>query len=265
MLTMGELQGFWSYQRTQIEYISWEHTYQTVQANSVTINAPSDNQENDLLFAYLLYECSSPPTTTPSSSGWTYVQRNYDGLLAAAILYKWCAASEAANYTFSHGDTPYGSMGGAILRFRNSIQKGHNPIRRVSPISGSPIYSSDSYTGNEDFGWSTDPLNVDVPGAIVLSLGAIRRKPTGISYLTMSPESVTGYTDLTGTLYIGGAYGGNNVGGGIGYQKFAERGVALDGGGGDPPSIATGGGGIAGEVGSSSGFSNLFGQLVMLI
>jgi hypothetical protein len=236
-----------------------------VQANSVTISAPSDNQENDLLFAYLLYECSDPPTTEPSCSGWTFFQRVRDTLLAAAILYKWCAASEAANYTFSHGDTPYGSMGGAILRFRNSIQKGHRPIRRVSPISGSPIYATDNYYGNADFGWSTDPLNVDVPGAIVLSLGAIRRAPNGVSYLNMYPSSVAGYTDLTGTLYIGGAYGGNNVGGGIGYQKFTEKGVALDGGSGDPPSIATGGGGIAGEVGPSNGLTYMFGQLVMLI
>jgi hypothetical protein len=265
MLTMGELQGFWAYQRTQIEYISWSSAYQTAQANSVTINAPSGNQENDLLLAYLLYECSSPPTTEPSSSGWAYAQRNYDGLLAAAIMYKWCVASEAANYTFTHGDAPYGSMGGAILRFRNSVMKNHNPIRRVSEITGSPIYSLDSYTGNSDFGWNTNPLDVDVPGAIVLSLGAIRRAPNGTSYLVMYAETGNGYTDVTGAQYIGGAYGGNNVGGGIGYKKFTQQGVALDGGSGNPPSIATGGGGVAGEVGASNGYSNLFGQLVMLI
>jgi hypothetical protein len=262
---MGELQGFWAYGRTTIEYISWDRASQTVQANSVTINAPSDNQENDLLVAYLVYEGSSPPTTNPSSSGWTFAQRNYYNQLCAAVLYKWCAASEASSYTFSHGDSPYGSMGGAILRFRNSIAKGHNPIRRVTGFTGSPIYSVDAYTGNSDFGWSTDELDVDMPGAIVLALGASRRQPTGTNYLVMYPETTNGYTDLTRTLYIGGAYGGNNVGGGIGYRKFGNLARALDGGAGSPPSVATGGGGIAGEVGPSSGTTLLLGQLIMLV
>lgn len=262
---MGEQQGFWAHGRTSITYISWARTYQTSQANSVTISAPSGNQENDLLIAYLVYEGSDPPTTDPSASGWTFAQRNYYNNLCAAVLYKWCAASESGSYTFSHGDSTYGSMGGAILRFRNSIATGHNPIRRVSELTGSPTYSVDAYYGNTDFGWSTDTLNVDFWGAMVLSLGAIRRAPTGTNLLVMYPDTFNGYTDLTGVLYIGGSYGGNNVGGGIGYQKFNRIGVALDGGTGTPPSVGTGTGGVAGEVGPSSGTSKLFGQLLMLI
>jgi len=250
MLTMGQHQGFWARPRSTIEYVSWNHNASSgVSVNSTTIPAPSDIAENNLLLAYITYE--GDHTTSPSSSGWTLYNRNNYNNCVAAILYKWAGASEPADYTFSHTDSTYGGMGGAILNFIGSINKGHVPIYRASGLAPS------SYSGNTDQTWDTDTLNIDIPGAIAVVLGAVLRIPIGTYGIQLFIETSNGYTDLAYTHSIGGYSSDtrNSVGGGVGYKKFVDTvGVALDGGGT-----------MSGDVGSGSGVMVWFSQILMLI
>ena len=258
MLTMGQHQGFWARPVTNIEYVSSARNYSDgASTNSVTISAPSSISENNLLLAWVIRE--GDHTSDASCSGWTLYRQDYYTNLAVALLYKWATASEPGDYTFSHGDSSYGGMGGAILNFSGSILKSHSPIYKKS------VFHSYAYFGSAYFGWNTEELNVDVSGAIVVVLGAGYRSPIGSATLiAMFAESVNNYTDLFGTTPIGGysSTTGNCVGGGVGYQKFASPGVALDGGAGvETPGTS---GGIVGVFGATGQWYHVS-QLVMLI